>query len=57
MTFASTIRFAAPLLLAATLAGCMTPYGQDPYYGGSNYGGNIYSAPYYGGSLVRTSTH
>ncbi len=55
MTFASTIRFAAPLLLAATLAGCVVPYDDDPYYGGAYYGGayhggNIYSAPYYSGS-------
>lgn len=60
MTFASTIRFAAPLLLAATLAGCVVPYDDAPYsggaysggayYGGAYYGGNIYSAPYYSGS-------
>ena len=60
MTFASTIRFAAPLLLAATLAGCVVPYDDAPYsggayyggayYGGAYYGGNIYSAPYYSDS-------
>lgn len=60
MTFASAIRFAAPLLLAATLAGCALPYDDDPYNGGYNssdryYGGSYsYGGPYYGGSAYAT---
>ncbi len=49
MTFASAIRFAVPLLLAATLAGCVVPYDQDPYYGGNTYSSPYYSGSYYGG--------
>jgi len=50
MTFASAIRFAAPLLLAATLAGCVVPYDHDPSYGGNNYSEPYYGGSYYGGS-------
>ena len=55
MTFASAIRFAAPLLLTATLAGCAVPYDDAPYYGGTyssgdGYGGSYYNWPYYGGN-------
>ncbi|MFQ5566246.1 MAG: hypothetical protein ACE5EU_07785 [Paracoccaceae bacterium] len=46
MTFGSTIRLAAPLLLTVALAGCAVPY-DDAYYGG-----NDYSGPYYGGAFT-----
>ena len=49
MTFASTIRFAASLLLAATLAGCAFPYDQEPYSVGNTYSAPYYSGFYYGG--------
>ncbi len=47
MTFASAIRFAAPLLLTVILAGCVLPYDDGPYYGGSTY----YGRPHYGGDV------
>ncbi len=50
MGFASAIRFATPLLLTVTLAGCALPYDDGPYYGGNDYSGRYYGGSYsYGG--------
>ena len=57
MTFTSAIRFAAPLLLAVTLAGCVRPYDDNPYYGANTYsftyygGLSHYGRPYHGGRV------
>ena len=55
MTFASAIRFAAPLLLTATLAGCAVPYDDGRYYDGTysneyGYDRSYYKGIYYGGN-------